>query len=207
MRKIKVLSTIVLLIAIFNCVLNVAVYATSDVLESNKLVSEESDTLFGTSKYIYPITPKGTPEKWREFTSHTEMINACEIPQDVIEKMTTKQLLLTCMNYPLLGDALCYSNVSYGFEAVMNHSNAMIALYERSDLSSEIVSFYQKLELNNIAATDEILGLMLITNHAISQKKITDEDVGFIFEKSCEFSDCRDNSLVYKNIFIDIKSI
>ena len=49
--------------------------------------------------YRYPIIP-GT-ESWNALRNHQQMVDACQIPEDVISKMTTSELNETIIAYPL----------------------------------------------------------------------------------------------------------
>ncbi len=64
--------------------------------------------------YEYPIVP-GTPE-WAEFESHVEMIEACQIPEDILTNMCTHGLIVTCLNYPLLSDILVFNIIQLGYD-------------------------------------------------------------------------------------------
>lgn len=94
--------------------------------------------------YEYPITPRKTPEKWKEFTSHGQMLDACQIPEDILDTMTTRQLLLTCVDYPLANDALAYADLNTDpFEFVIGKHNGLKELFKRPDFSSEFAALYK----------------------------------------------------------------
>ena len=53
-----------------------------------------------TEPYEYPIVP-GTDE-WRNLNSLYDMVQACAVPQEVLEHMTTHALAETVLNYPFM---------------------------------------------------------------------------------------------------------
>ena len=57
----------------------------------------------------YPVKP-GTEERKALFT-HKKMIEACQIPFDVLKSLTTKELINLCINYPLQFEFVAYDNL------------------------------------------------------------------------------------------------
>ncbi len=53
--------------------------------------------------YDFPVKPGS--EQWAAFTTGQQMVDACQIPEDVLSQLSTEALAETCMNYPL------YSNI------------------------------------------------------------------------------------------------
>lgn len=94
--------------------------------------------------YEYPVTPRKTPEQWKKFTSHGQMLDACQIPDDILDTMTTRQLLLTCVDYPLAADALAYADLNTDpFEFVIGKHNGLTELFKRPDFSAELAALYK----------------------------------------------------------------
>ena len=144
-------------------------------------VISSANSVVNNDKYEYPITPQKTPEIWRSFSTHQEMLEACEIPKDTLEAMSTKSLLLACLEYPLAGDALCYDNVYAGFESVMNNSNALTELFSRSDFSDALASLFETttaVNLKNNTTGFECITqfISLITAHSVKNELISQND-------------------------------
>lgn len=89
------------------------------------------DAYIITEPYEYPVVP-GTDE-WKTFTTHEQMIQACQIPESILKRMTTEALLLTVMDFPLLGDTLLFDNEDAGYKALKENCNALIEFLERDD--------------------------------------------------------------------------
>lgn len=81
--------------------------------------------------YEYPITPD--MEEWKEFESHVEMIEACQIPEDILDHLSTPALAETVINYPLLSDMLAWSDSDLGFQSVVSSFNGLEELLSRDD--------------------------------------------------------------------------
>jgi len=67
------------------------------------------------------------------YTSHQEMIDACEIPEETLRQMTTQALLESVLNYPLLGDVLAYDDSEAGFEAMVDSFRGLEEFLSRED--------------------------------------------------------------------------
>ncbi len=109
--------------------------------DSVSFVGKESNKL---DSYDFPV--KGGTYEWESFTSHREMTEACQIPQDTLKNMSTAGLVESVLNYPLYGDMLAYSNLQDGVEALSNQFNGLAELLTRDDAGKELLSVYK----NNI---------------------------------------------------------
>ena len=69
--------------------------------------------LSAQTTWDYPVKP-GTPQ-WAAFTTKKEKVDACQIPDGVLNSLTTKELVEICLNYPLFGDIMFYDNLQDGF--------------------------------------------------------------------------------------------
>ena len=96
--------------------------------------------------YEYPITPKKTPEQWKQLGNHYKKLKACQIPEDILSEMTTRQLLLTCIDYPLAKDEdeLNRSDLTFDyFGTIVNKHNGFVELFKRADFSEELAALYK----------------------------------------------------------------
>ena len=139
-------------------------------------------------RYEYPITPKKTPERWREL-DHGEAVLACQIPADVLPRLSTKQLLLTCLDYPHFGDCYFYSGDMVGFKAVKTHFNGLQALWEREDLSPVLASLFEELAEKGIAKEPypelRLSYLSVLTRAASRDRKLREQELSSL-RRSCQ---------------------
>jgi len=98
--------------------------------------------------YDYPIKP-GT-DGWKAFTTHDEMLEACQIPEDILKNMSTKALVETVLEYPLYGDMRAYDSMQQGFEAVASQFNGLPELLNRKDAGTELLGIYSKMNPQDI---------------------------------------------------------
>lgn len=89
------------------------------------------------------------PEVWKTFMSFEEMMNATQIPEDILKELPTDTLVALCMNHPMAGNYLCYNNHIKGALSVMNRFNGFQELKRRSDAGEKLIDFYEILNVND----------------------------------------------------------
>ncbi len=90
--------------------------------------------------YQFPIVP-GSPV-WETFTTHQDMLDATQVPDNVLESLSTTALIRTVMDYPLLGDMYLYNTVQQGFDATTRQFHALQALIARDDVGTKALEEY-----------------------------------------------------------------
>lgn len=100
------------------------------------------------TEWVYPVKP-GSPE-WKKFNSHEEMVAACQIPDDILEKMSTKQLVQTWIDFPLRFDIFAFNTMQIGFDNQVKICNGLRELLKRDDAGKEVFVAYKKLDPLNI---------------------------------------------------------
>lgn len=104
-----------------------------------------SDEIDKSFEYKYKITSESI--EWKEFVSHQEMVDACQLSDHEIKKMSTEKLLSAYLNYPLLGDMYAYSTTEAGFNALRKQCNVLDELLSRKDTGKVILNKYKSVEL------------------------------------------------------------
>lgn len=99
----------------------------------------------------YPIKP-GTPE-WARLSSNAEKVAVCQIPEEVIASLTTKQLLDVSLAYPLLPDVYAFENIENGINKLFDDFNGLRALSQRGDAITHFVEAYDK-RIKHVPALD-----------------------------------------------------
>ncbi len=92
--------------------------------------------------YDFPIKP-GTKE-WKALSSHDKMVEACQIPENILKKMSTEGLIETCLNYPLVGGMFASNNIQSGFNSIVSKFNGLQELLQRKDVGSKLLMRYRQ---------------------------------------------------------------
>jgi len=131
------------LLLIFGCLLSVLVLA------------QETDI-----PYDFPVKP-GT-EQWAKLSSSDEMNEVCIIPDQILRKMSTKALFITCLNYPRLIEIFLADNLQAGFDFYVDHFSGLKELVKRSDLKKVLLQAYINLDIPSRKMIDYDLKLSYI---------------------------------------------
>lgn len=100
-----------------------------------------------SSHFVYPISPQDS--KWSEYKTTAERINVLQIPEDLLTSIATEELIDICLDYPYLGEFLCFSDYRHGFENMMSKFNGFRELITRKELIKALpskISYYQRLK-------------------------------------------------------------
>ena len=62
-------------------------------------------------KYVSSINPDDTPEQWDALEDAVQMREVSQIPADILETVSTDELVLYCMNYNLFIDFMLFDTM------------------------------------------------------------------------------------------------
>jgi len=100
-----------------------------------------SFSLFAQLPWDYPIKPGSN--QWAEFKTGQQMVDACQIPKDVLASLSTKDLAEICLNFPLYINFLLVNNERIEIDNMINYFNGLKELSLRSDGARKLVSIYK----------------------------------------------------------------
>ena len=90
--------------------------------------------------YEYPVTPYD--EEWSKFATKEAMLKACQIPENILSRMSTEALLETVLDYPFLIEYIAYNNYADAAEKFMRTFNGFEELFSRNDLTEVLLNYY-----------------------------------------------------------------
>lgn len=90
--------------------------------------------------FEFKIKP-GT-EEWKKLQTYDEMINVCQIPDSLLKKISTKELINICLDYPLLYSITYFNTPQNGFDNFKSNFNGVRELLKRPDLPKLLISSY-----------------------------------------------------------------
>jgi carbonic anhydrase len=100
----------------------------------------------------YPVKP-GMKE-WAAFETGEQMFNACQIPVNILEKLTTKELAAVCLNYPLFNNYVAFNDERKGIRSVIEQFNGLQELNRRKDGVRELINVYASYPVISQIQTD-----------------------------------------------------
>jgi len=92
----------------------------------------------------YPIR-YGTKE-WEALKTVEEQFNAYNIPDEIIKKISTEELVKICLAYPEWGLMTAHNSRQTGFFILIRLFNGFRELFNRNDAATELLKVYEKLD-------------------------------------------------------------
>lgn len=129
-----------------------------DTKEKQLAVTSAKEWIKDDRVIEYPITSDSV--QWKKFTTHKQMVEACTIPDEIIEKLSTQELIGMIMDYPLLCDLYYYDTYEQGLYTLVSQFNGLRELLRRKDGISELIKYYKSYD---------------IPKEPLISKKVTDE--------------------------------
>ena len=111
-----------------------------EIIEDNVFRGREKQCkMVNETLYEYPIKPN--TNEWKSFKTTGEMYEATQIPEEILDEMSTEVLLKSVMNHPLIFSVLfCHENHQKGIEVFANNFNGMSELLRSEEHTSELQS-------------------------------------------------------------------
>lgn len=128
-----------------------------DISEKNT----KQNVLYDESTWIsdvgieYPVRPDC--EEWKTYATHEEMVAACNIPENLLQELSTVNLVELMLDYPLLGDLLLFDDINVGIMTLAKNSNILTEIIQREDGAYELLKAYSDLDIMNSSITDNVL--------------------------------------------------
>lgn len=105
--------------------------------------------------YDYPITP-GTDE-WKKLTTHKQMLEAVQVPEDILENMDTQELIITVLENPMILDMYAYYTPEEGFDKGYDILCQKLNCVRELDTRSDSIAYLSN-TLNNISMLSVLTG-------------------------------------------------
>ena len=90
--------------------------------------------------YQYPVRP-GT-DQWKALNSTVEKIAICQLPESLVKNISTRDLLISCLNYPLLNNYTASNSAYDGLLNIVKTFNGLSEFLERSDAHQILLDYY-----------------------------------------------------------------
>lgn len=105
------------------------------------------------NEYEFPVN--AGDNEWLELETHGEMMEACSVPEEVLEDASTDQLLEMVLDYPLLCDIYAYDTVEEGVAVVASRFNGFEELMSRDDFEEVVLDRYIETDVDDATSNQE----------------------------------------------------
>jgi len=92
----------------------------------------------------YPVR-YGTPQ-WDALNTFEERLNAYNIPDEILNNISTEELVKVCLAYPEWMLINAYNDRRTGFSVIADYFNGFRELFQRNDAATELLKVYEKLD-------------------------------------------------------------
>ncbi|MGN0808986.1 MAG: hypothetical protein ACI4NQ_03370, partial [Christensenellales bacterium] len=106
-------------------------------------------------KYVSKINAHDTPEEWKALEDVIAMREASQVPSDVIDTVSTDELVLYCMNYNLFADIFLFNTMQDGMDSMRINYNGLSELINREDAAECLIRLYKLYDLDTQSVRDE----------------------------------------------------
>lgn len=126
--------------------------------------------------------------------THQERLSSCQIPNDILETLSTEDLIETNFKYPFLINIYAYNSYEQGLSAVTDEFNGLRELFRRDDAASLLLERYISIDpskiqyprkeklsrqelLEAIEPLDKIKFIEIILNHEVIFSRLMDSEL------------------------------
>ena len=94
----------------------------------------------------YPLKPG--MEEWNQLRTEQERINAVQVPEDILEKLTSEEVVRLIITFPLFGDFRAFSTLQNdGFSVMLRRFNIFGHLLSLKDVGKSLVAAYKDADM------------------------------------------------------------
>ena len=111
--------------------------------------------LFSQEKvtWDYPIKPGS--EEWCKIDNYFDRLELLNIPENILENITTKELVALCLQYPQMELAFTRNSSIEGISFLASMFNGFAELLSRADAGNELFEYYKKMGASQYSVLDK----------------------------------------------------
>ncbi len=92
------------------------------VIITTSCTQDVQNTIYNNVPYDYPVRPG--MDEWGTLGSSAKY-DVCQIPEDILKKMTTRALVETVLDYPRLLIYTAHNDMQMGFDMLVENFNGL----------------------------------------------------------------------------------
>lgn len=150
----------------------VMVFSSAPTVLAAELGEEDNEMIYDV--YEYPVIP-GTIA-WIELGSTEARRAACEISEDILDRMTTRALALAAFDNPFSSELFAFDDLTGGLAHMIAESRTWAVLFNRSDLYETLYMLVDEPD-----TSDEALVFIAIILREMEPSSVSEEIVGSVF--------------------------
>ena len=102
-------------------------------------------------RWDYPVKPR--TEEWKTLESNKAKVEVCQVPEQILRDISTNDLMILCLQYPLLYDVFAFNSINDGLTKLFTDFNGIRAFSKMENATNNLREHY----LSEIRNFSEIL--------------------------------------------------
>lgn len=115
--------------------------AIGNVFADDFEITQNTDVSTEYTEFMESVYEIINSPNWKTM-SRRERGMVCQLPSELIDTLTTKELIQTTLDYPFFIDIYAFNTVEMGYNAVLNGCNVLQTLVSRTDRADAVLEFY-----------------------------------------------------------------
>jgi hypothetical protein len=92
------------------------------------------------TQWDYPVKPGS--EEWKKLQSNKEKVDVCQIPEYILQDISTNDLMTLCLQYPSLYDLFAFGNINDGLKKLFADFNGIREFSKREESLNKLREAY-----------------------------------------------------------------
>lgn len=126
---------------------SMSVYLTYDSQKKKFIVDRNASYSPLFAAYTYPAVPGD--EEWEKMQTAEEKTEACQLPEDIMERLSWRQIVELVITYPLLQEAYEKDDMENGVKSVLNDFNGYREFLSRIEVRDNICRYIEDIDFDN----------------------------------------------------------
>ena len=97
---------------------------------------------FAQEKTVWDYPTKPGTEEWKKLENNKEKVEVCQIPEYILQDISTNDLMTLCLQYPLLYDVFAFNNINDGLNKLFSDFNGIRELSKRENATNSLREQY-----------------------------------------------------------------
>ena len=144
----------------------------------------------------YPVKPGS--EEWYQLKTEKERISAVQVPEDILAKLTSEELVDLCIKFPLFGYYTAFNTPQDGFLIMVARYNIFGHLLSRKDAGKSLITAYRDAGMSGFRTlpySNEFWTIkldyleLILAQRVIMQSLTSEEKVELLSEARKKFSE------------------
>jgi hypothetical protein len=93
----------------------------------------------------YPVKPGS--EEWNRLKTEQERIDAVQVPEDVLMKLSPEEVVKLCLSFPLFGYYTAFNTPQDGFSVMKNRFNIFAHLLTMKNAGKNLIAAYKDADM------------------------------------------------------------